>query len=65
MGLSALRAAAARYALVLDDLCRFAETGVLDKMPDVHGAIVAGVGALVVVVVILILSDLNLYAPCG
>jgi hypothetical protein len=47
-------AAAARDGL--EDLDLFAGTGVLDKVPDVHDAIVAGVGALVLVVVILILT---------
>ena len=44
-GLSVIRALAARHEI--DDLDLFAGTGVLDKMPDVDGAIGAGVGALV------------------
>jgi hypothetical protein len=44
VGLSAIRALAARHSL--DDLYLFAGTGVLDKVPDVDDAIVASVGAL-------------------
>jgi len=44
VGLSAIRATAARNGLV--DLDLFTGTGVLDKVPDVDGALVAGVGAL-------------------
>jgi hypothetical protein len=44
LGLSAIRAAAARNGL--DDLDLFACTGVLDKVPDVDDAIGADVGAL-------------------
>jgi hypothetical protein len=48
-GLSTIRATAAGSGLY--DLDLLAGTGVLDKMPDVDDAIVAGVGALVMVVV--------------
>ena len=48
VGLSAIRAAAARDGLY--DLDLFAGTGVLDKMPDVDDALEAGVGAFVLVV---------------
>src|SRR5215203_3332434 len=48
LGLSAIRATAARDGLY--DLDLVAGTGVLDKVPDVHGALVASVGALVLVV---------------
>jgi hypothetical protein len=37
----------------LEDLDLFAGTGVLDNMPDVDDALVAGVGALVLTVVLL------------
>ena len=43
-GLSAIRATAARNGLV--DLDLFTGTGVLDKVPDVDDALVAGVGTL-------------------
>jgi hypothetical protein len=43
VGLSAIRAAAARQGL--HDLGLFAGTGVLDKVPDVDDTIGAGVGA--------------------
>jgi hypothetical protein len=46
LGLSAIRAAAARNGL--DDLDLFACTGVLNKVPDVDDAIGAGVGAIMI-----------------
>jgi hypothetical protein len=49
VGLSAIRAAAARHGLY--DLDLFAGTGVLDKMADVDDAVVAGVRALILVAV--------------
>ena len=51
----------------LEDLDLFASTGVLDKVTDVHDALVAGVGALETRVVrlygvVVILSD---FLPCA
>jgi hypothetical protein len=60
-------AAAAGHGL--EDLYLFAGTGVLDKVPDVDGAIVAGVGAQALeasvvglYAVVVILSD---FLPCA
>jgi len=43
-------ATTARYGV--DDLDLFTGTGVLNKVPDVDDALVTGVGALVVVVIL-------------
>ena len=72
-GLSAIRATAAGSGLY--DLVLFACTGVLDKVPDVDDALMAGVGALeggvvrlysVVVVVGVYPTRVHSYSPfCG
>jgi len=54
VGLSAIRASPTRDGV--HDLGLFAGTGVLDKVPDVDNAIGAGVGALVLVEVEIVIS---------